>query len=432
MSQNPISELGGVAAISSGASENLSSGHFYWHYFGLIQSGQIPSNLKFQLIGSEQLKSGGAIALFTKRAHQRRFNVGLSTVLDYRFFAARRILHELERANIRMYYIYEGSLADLALMLYLAPRFPRSVFLFNFFWPRHWQALLDRGDWAKDLLAFALRRAPGNICFTADTLKFSNYLASKLDIEFGVFPAFSPYDFRIIKEKVAKKFDFLIVLKRKEELDFAFQVIERVRLGRDLSVAVQCPGTMLNSWQYPHGNSVSVKYFGNDLDRDTYMELLMSANIVFLAYLKDHYEFGSSGKLLDANQARCRLLVPQKTGVMSQAKAMGLAGVEYFDPSDLEGVATTLTNMLENPARVAPSKRSFSIVVDHLAKFQSERALDKARSQRHSDGSWLISASVILAGIFLSWRRFKRLPRPIARSWNRARQFIQFQPRSRI
>lgn len=432
MSSYRIPELGGVAAISSGASETLSSGHFYWHYFGLIQSGQIPLGLKFQLIGSQQLTHDGAIALFTRRAHQRRFNVGLSTVFDYRFFAAKRTLHELERENTRMYYFYEGSLADLALLLYLAPRFPRSVFLFNFFWPRHWQALLDRGNWAKDLLALALRRAPGNISFTADTPKFANYLGRKLDTEFDVFPAFCPYDFRRAEGKSVKNFDVLIVLKRREELDFAVKVIERVSLERKLRVAVQGPSTLLKPWQYPHSNSVSVKCFENNLDHDTYVELLMSASIVFLAYLKDHYKLGGSGKLLDANQAGCMLLVPQETGVMSQARALGLAGVQSFDSSDYEGVAMTMTTMLKNPTRFSPPSRSFSIVIDYLAKFQSERSVEVAGSQRHSNGSWLLSALVVLAGICLTWRQWLQLPRLIARSWNRARHFIQFQLGSRI
>lgn len=402
----------GIAAISTGASNLLSSGHFYWHYLGLVRHRQIPPDVQFRLIGNQLLKDGNAIPLFSERAHRRRFRVGLSTVFDYRFIAATKILRDLENGHIRAFYVYEGSLADLALILYLAPRFSRSVFLFNFFWPRDWNYFVERAGWLRSLLTFALRRAPNNVRFTADTPKFAEYLSRKLDVEFDVFPGFSPYQFPERGREGSNQIDLLVMFKRPEELEFALQVIERASEERDLRVAFHGPRAMLGvDSSRTVCTRASLKFFGNDLDHDSYVSLLTSTNTVLLSYLKSHYEFGSSGKLLDAHQAGCAVLVPEGSGVHSQVKHLKLLTAYPFSPGDPARTAEKILNLLDQSRRQRRRSHDFSNLVDYVFRLQksNERGTKSDRDSRFSnENSW---AALLVAGILY------RLSSPAGLNW---------------
>ena len=402
----------GIAAVSTGASNLLSSGHFYWHYLGLVRHRQIPPDVQFRLIGNQLLTDVDAIPLFSERAHRRRFRVGLSTVFDYRFIAATKILRELENRQIRAFYVYEGSLADLALTLYLAPRFTNSVFLFNFFWPRDWTYFIERGKWLRSLLGFALRSAPNNVRFTADTPKFAEYLSRKLDMQFDAFPGFSPYQFSEINNDGPNEFDLLVMFKRPEELEFALQVIEIASKARDLRVAFHGPRAMLGVGRSPSADPRALfKFFGNDLDHDSYVSLLTSTKTVLLSYLKSHYEFGSSGKLLDAHQAGCAVLVPEGSGVHSQVKQLKLATAHAYSPGDPATTAEKILNLLGKPRRQRGRSHDFSNLVDYVFRLQKSHEAD-AKSDRESrlfdKNSWAV---LLVAGILY------RLSSPAGFNW---------------
>lgn len=402
----------GIAAVSTGASNLSTSGHFYWHYLGLARQRQIPSDLQFRLIGNRLLKDVVAIPLFSKRAHRRRFSVGLSTVFDYRFIAATKILRALEYRHIRAFYVYEGSLADLALILYLAPRFPNSVFLFNFFWPRDWNNFVERGKWLRSFLTFALHRAPNNVSFTADTPKFAEFLSRKLDIEFDTFPGFSPHQFSERSNEESNEFDLLVMFKRPEELEFALQVIERASQERDLRVAFHGPRAVLGLDSSPTVSTrVVFKFFGNDLDHDRYVELLTSTNTVLLSYLKSHYEFGSSGKLLDAYQAGCAVLVPEGSGVHSQVKQLRLVTAHPFSPGDPARTAEKILNLLDQSRRQRGRSRDFSNLVNYLSRLQksNEAHTNHVQEPHFSDkNSWAV---LLIAGVLY------RLSSPAGLHW---------------
>lgn len=402
----------GIAAVSTGASNLLSSGHFYWNYLGLVRNRQIPPDVHFRLIGNQLLTDVDAIPLFSERAHRRRFRVGLSTILDYRFIAATKIVRELENRQIRAFYVYEGSLADLALILYLAPRFQNSVFLFNFFWPRDWNDFVERAKWLRSLLTFALRRAPNNVRFTADTSKFAEYLSRKLDIKFDAFPGFSPHQFPERSSDQSNKFNLLVMFKRPEELEFALQVIERASEERDLRVAFHGPRAMLGVGSSPTVCARAIfKFFGNDLDHDSYVSLLASTNTVLLSYLKSHYEFGSSGKLLDAHQAGCAVLVPEGSGVHSQVKQLKLATAHAYSPGDPAKTAERILNLLDKPRRQRGRSHDFSNLVDYIFRFQKSHEADTKsdRESRLSDkNSWAV---LLVAGILY------RLSSPAGFNW---------------
>jgi len=409
-------KLKGIAAVSTGASNLLSSGHFYWHYLGLVRHRQVPPDVQFRLIGNQSLADVDAIPLFSERAHLRRFRVGLSTVSDYRFIAAKKTLRELENRRIRAFYVYEGSLADLALILYLAPRSPKSFFLFNFFWPRDWSDFVDRSKCLRGLLTFALRKAPSNVRFTADTPKFAEYLSRKLDVEFDAFPGFSPYQFPERSREQANQFDLLVMFKRSEELEFALKVIEKASEERDLRVAFHGPRAMLGVDGRPTVSPrASLKFFGSDLDHDSYVRLLTSTNTVLLSYLKSHYEFGSSGKLLDAHQAGCMVLVPEGSGVHSQVKHLRMQAAYPFSPGDPERTAQKILHLLDQSQRQRRPSRDFSNLVDYVFRLQKSNNGYKNSDQdsRFFDkSSWLV---LLVAGILY------RLSSPAGLNWVAAR-----------
>lgn len=401
-----------VAAISTGASESVTSGHFYWHYLGLVHNRQIPRNVNFRLVGNQTLTDASAVPLFSERAHRRRFKVGASTIIDYRFLSVRKVLGELDVRQSRSFYIYEGSLADLALILYLAPRMPDSVFVFNFFWPLDWRRIIERGQWIRSLLERLIRTSSRNIRFTADTPKFAEYLSDKLNYEFGVWPAFSPFKFPHRAENRCTSFDLLVAFKRPEELDFALQVIDQAAKERKLNVAVQGPTTGLGAGVRSVENPrCSFTFFGGDLDHDRYVDLLMSSNVVFLPYLKSHYEFGSSGKAMDAYQAGCATLIPEGSGIHSQAVKLGLKAVHTFSAGDTAGIPETILKIIDVPRRGEGKSVDFSRLLDYLLEFQESYDGDRIaghRSRRKCDLSWAVLLAAGALNQLLSTSGFRQ------------------------
>lgn len=402
-----------VVAISTGSSQSPSSGHFYWHYLGLVDNGQIPPNVVFRVLGSRNLTHASAIPLFTERAHQRRFKVGASTIFDYRFLSIEKTLGILEGAHPCAFYIYEGSLADLALVFYLAPRMADSAFVFNLFWPLDWQELIERRRWFRRLLGHLLRTSPINIRFSADTPKLAGYLSKKLNFDFHVWPPFSPLKFGHQREIRRSNFDILIVFKRPEDLNFALDVIEKVGQNRDLNIALQGPTNAADvESRFARVPRCKFTYFGSNLDHDNYVDLLMSSGIVFLSYLKNHYDFGSSGKVMDAHQAGCATLVPEGSGIHSQVAQLRLEAWHTFSPGDTPATAKKLLKLVDQPRRFGRTTRDYSRLLDFVFEFQ-DSLQEKQRFNRKPCRSGGIGWAILLGVGWLLRPRSRTSWRPV-------------------
>ena len=395
----------GIAAISTGASESPSAGHFYWHYLGLYRNNQTPDHISFRLVSGPGVADPVSLPFFSDQAHSRRFRTGLSTVSDYNFAKAERVFTKLEAEGVRAYYLYEGSLSDLAFILYLAPKMPNSVFVYNFFWPLEWKRILESGEWTSRWLSHLLRRSPPNVRFTADTPKFADYLEKKVHFSLDSFPAFSPFNFCEIGDAVSQEFDLLLVCKRAEELTFALEVVRIVARKKPIRVAVQGPfGDIDNNGVMREISGAKFSGFETNLDGNGYTQLLMSSDVLFLAYQKTHYSMGSSGKLVDAYQAGCKILVPENSGLSSQAEHLGVPVVETFPHNDPKVAAEKILKLMTMQRTPSRRDRSARHLFDYMHDFvEVSREIQGANShpQLDSQHDWV---RVLMAGSFFRIR----------------------------
>lgn len=385
-------EIFGMAAISTGASAATTAGHFYWHYLGIIRNQQVPPDVDFRLVAGPAISGAKVTQFFSDKAHENRFRLNPLTPFRHGLYRARRVFSSLEAQGIRAFYFYEGSLADLALALYLAPRFPNSVFLFNFFWPSDWRRVLTSGTRGVGLPGL-LRKRPPNILFTADTPVFAEFMSEQLRLTVPPFPSFSPIEFSAETRSNKRVFDVLVTCKRFEELSFGLDVLSALPFASEINVALHLPESL--SRRLPEldaSRKLQSTEFGNELSTSDYLDLLSSSKLVFLCYLKTIYDLASSGKALDAYQANCKLFIPEGSAIESQVKRLVDPVWSTFPQGQLVESSKRLKALIQKPAGKTLPERGFSGFVGYMQRIQDEHGkilVPDSRRDRARDYLWL-------------------------------------------
>lgn len=334
-------------AISTGASKEEEGGHFYWHYREFFSPTETNTAAGGWLIGSKGIGGTRSVSLFSRRAHARRFKVGLQTFFDSNFRGVRRALKRLVPGESGFVRIYEGSLADLCLILYLAPRLRTTTFFFNFFWPRQWIHLVRRHRRLWRLMRRVVQNSAPNIVLLADTPKYAALMSRITGCQIDPFPVFTPFKFAPVSPLRKRTVDVLIAVKRPEDWLYAQNVLLALPSGISLKIAVTGPESVLQKLAHQELTEVfDLKILNATLPAQTFVELLNSTKVVFLAYLKEHYELGSSGKLVEACQAGCSVLVPQDSGLSSQIKDTDPETWSTFSRSEPHVAAKNIVRLL--------------------------------------------------------------------------------------
>ena len=377
-------------ALSSGASSSTSAGHFYWHYRNFSAPLQVNTPGGSWLLGSGGLDNRRGVAVLSPRAHGRRFRVGLRTVVDYNFRGVRVSLAKLLKNQTGFVYIYEGSLADLCLTLYLAPRIRETTFFFNFFWPRHWSHFFSEHEWLWRLMRRVLHASASNIIFLADTPKYANVMSRVTGLTIEPFPVFSPFRFFRTQPFPDRHIDLFISFKRPEEWAFAQSVLLEFSREKSLKVVVTGPDAVLESHPLQGlGENINVEIVSMEMDEDYYVDLLTSTKLVFLPYLKEHYALGSSGKLVDACQAGCSVLVPENSGLSSQLEGMDPKTWATFSRTEPAHAALSIFRLLGASPKPKQRLRNIEQALSELEVRHKTRVFEAPTTTSHPEKRWV-------------------------------------------
>ena len=396
-------------AISTGASREEKDGHFHWQYRQFFALGEQNPVKAGWLIGNKRIGGPRSIPLFAKRAHARRFKVGLQSICDFNFRGVKNALERVMPNRTGFVQIYEGSLADLCLTLYLAPRLSSTTFFFNFFWPRQWSQLVRKHRRLWRLMRPVFQNSAPNIVLLADTPKYAALMSSATGCRVDPFPVFTPFQFAPVRAHSERTTDLLIIVKRPEDLDFAQKVLMALPQGILAESVITGPETVLDRADlHELTQNLELTFITKALPDNDYVELLNSTKVVFLPYLKEHYNLGSSGKLVEACQAGCSVLVPEESGLSSQIKDTDRTTWATFSHSEPQLAARNLARLIQvfpEPEQRLHSKEQAlaSLTQRHLQRLRDAHHLSAGTA---SHWTWIVALTV---GFFLSiatyWER---------------------------
>jgi hypothetical protein len=336
-----------LCSISSQASTEKGDGHFYWNYRALSAKGNSPGFASGCVLGPKKESSLGDGAVLNDSAVEDRFSPNLFSSFRYPFGGLEQAVDRRSQLGFNKYQFYEGSLVDLVCVLFLAPRFPESVFFFNFFWTREWMHLWEKRPLLWRLIESCLAKGPENIILMADTELFADQVMRRSKLHVIPYPNFSPFDFPPTRPQSKRSIDVLVTCKREFELDFALETLSLLDIDGTLRLSFLLPEKLSNPTKFELlGQRHSIRVFSKTLSEHSYVKLLADSKVVFLSYLKDHYLYGSSGKLADLALAGCRGLVPAGSGLASQGKSAPEHMLENFHSADPGDAARKLRSML--------------------------------------------------------------------------------------
>lgn len=331
-----------LCSISSQTSEDPGAGHFYWHYRALALKGDSGC-----LLGPKSLLGLGEDALLNASAVSDRFSPNLLSPWRYPFGGLKKAVSRKLQAGFNTFQFYEGSLVDLVCVIFLAPRFPQGVFIFNFFWTREWVHLWRKRPLLWTLIDSCLARVSKNIVLMGDTELFAKQVMERSKMRVTPYPNFSPFDFPPNRSQRKRPTDVVVMCKREFELDFALETLSLLDAGTCLTISFFLPaGLSCVSKFEAVKKRHSIMVFSDTLQEESYVTLLAGSKVVFLSYLKDHYLYGSSGKLADLALAGCRTLVPAESGLASQGRKAPQGMLAKFNPTDPSDAARGLKKLL--------------------------------------------------------------------------------------
>lgn len=356
-----------VVSVSVNASSSRDSGHYFWHYRGLINSPGIGHPNFCAVIGPEETGESWFKEFFSRRARQEAFKVGIFFLGRYRLAALRQEIRKAVNSGCTGCQMYEGTLADLVCCLYLAKEFPTTPFFFNFFFAREWTSLLEGKPWFCRLLRYVLERAPRNLHLLADTPVLAKFLEQHLGQPFRTYPLYSPFSFPPNRTQAQRSTDVLAVIKTRADLEFFLALISFLPRKSARSICAFGPSDLfLDAKVKNEFQKVHVGIQMSPLEESDYVEMFANSRVVLLMYLKDYYEKGSSGKLIEAAAAGCRVMVSENSGLQSQLAELEQVSFRTFLPTNVERSARMLEEFCELTQEVTPLKRDVRFLLDEL------------------------------------------------------------------
>jgi hypothetical protein len=252
-----------------------------------------------------------------------------------------------------------------------------------------------------------LRASASNVVFLADTPKYAEIMSRVTGLTIEPFPVFSPFRFFPIQPLTERHVDLFISFKRPEEWAFAQSVLLEISQERPLKVVVTGPAAFFASDNLDRlGENISIEIANVEMDENQYVGLLASTKLVFLPYLKEHYVLGSSGKLVDACQAGCSVLVTENSGLSSQLDGMDPETWATFSQSNPAQAAHSIIRLVSASTKPSQRLRNIEQAMIELEDKHKQRLLEASQATFRSEKRWLWLAGLgtgFLFGLSTYW-----------------------------
>ena len=241
--------------------------------------------------------------------------------------------------DVKIIYVYEGSLSNLFLFGRVA-RKSKGVFLyFNLFNSHKYSSVLNspiRFLLFRLLFKLASRGADEKICLVADTPKFSAFLSSKLGRTFLAFPMYSGLNLSLPKIR-ARKVNLINIRGIRAERLFRQTVDNEPNLSKIQMEVYGMLNEEIKSYLKKYPN---ITVSNGHVDEHSYFASYDKYSSVAFLYDPEFFSMQSSGRLADAVVSGARLLVPKGTSLEDVLKEYGNGS--SFDFEDEASLAFAL------------------------------------------------------------------------------------------
>ena len=331
-----------LLSVSAMVSDSENEGHFFWYYRRLAE--EFGENNGVAVIGPK-CRSVGDSVWWRPILNPPKGKLPLSPRPRKTFMAEMQEISQIiDGASTNSFpaiQFYDGCLDDLVALCYLAPRFPNVAFIFNFRPGKYWLPILSRGKIRRLPLRRLFRSKPRNVFLTAETPVLSVEIAQYIGVLPEIYPLYSSQDFVRDVPFQDRGIDVSFFPKSQAELELCRRLTGELRKITDHHALVVIPDRVF-------ARSGGLDFFGFDqtvrgpVNADRYREIFENSKVVFLPYLKEYFQYGSSGKFNDALLAGAIPLVPEGSAPVGQTKTEGIASDFEFNPGDVSATVAKI------------------------------------------------------------------------------------------
>lgn len=313
---------GYLGAISPRVSNAPNSGHYSTFYSAIHKFNRSQGNKHPSTIGPEKVSCDYVEPVLPSKVRGDEFRLHIRYLLGPKFRALCEAISNREATGYRRYIVYDGGLAELALLTRLARRFPNLSFIFNFHWADQWLEIFG----AKSILGKLLKRSlvnmvrvlPRGLILTAESTRLSSEISSILNKSISVVPIFSAFCDRETQPWKFRPLDVLLLPQRRDELQFCREISDKL-LSDSYTVGIGLNQYLLSNYEMSGDENPCLVKVALPLEDEDYVSLFGSAKVIVLPYDKPYFLWGSSGKFADSIALGCLPLAPRGSAITSQS-----------------------------------------------------------------------------------------------------------------
>jgi hypothetical protein len=320
-------------------------------------------------------------------------------------------------------HFYDGNFREFLLLLRLCIEETNCLGSFNFQNANEWQVLLKSKKLSARMIRKCMRIALSHVStikFFAESGNLSSLVNQALAIESSVFPLATNLPHKIASKNI--KYDVLFMPQSQDEVNECTEIARKLKRSSKFSL-LKVAIRMSSSLDVDSKNGAEhVVLIRGHLNINKYIEMLSSSKVVVFPYFNNFYEWGSSGKYLDAVYLKTVTVVPENS-------RMSLEGLEYgYTFSYVNFSFEEISNLISKALNYASTGREVGVRdFEEMVKTLTLNARLKSNHRTHSSGFRLSAFFWLLSIVYIFYISENQSKKAIVLSflYNRARQVFR-------
>jgi hypothetical protein len=287
-------------------------------------------------------------------------------------FKIANLVNELNLSDDTLFHFYDGGFGDLILVSRIMRMYPKSVVLLNLHWSDSIDTFLNEKNLLSVIEKICIKRIllahENQMIVMAESESLSEICMSSLAVRVTEYPVFSVYD---PKSLVEKSNDILLVTYSKVEFQQIYKAVNELanELG-SLSLTIltnnESREKILDG--FIESGKVKMEIIDRVLNSEDYEILHRQTKSLVLPYNQSFYKLGSSGRLLDAYNFGCNIVVPRDLELSKKSEQLGI-GYSYERDND-DSILNSIRDSIKN-VRLSPIGVDAPTVENALRDIQS-------------------------------------------------------------
>ena len=343
-----------LVVVSPMMTATESSGHFYWAYKKMREATKNLGMDSISIAAEGQIAEGIHGLLKRKTSHHNYYSSFDQKTVN----KISNLVNQLNLSDGILFHFYDGGLGDLILVSRIMRIYPKSVVLLNLHWSDSIATFLNEKNPLSMIEKICIKRIllahQHKMILMAESESLSEICRTNLAVEITEYPVFSVYD---PKPYIEKSNDILLVTYSEIEFQQIYKVVND--LANELGILSLTILTNNESRKkildgFIDSGKVKIEIIDRVLNSEDYETLHRKTKSVVLPYNQSFYKLGSSGRLLDAYNFGCNVVVPRDLELSKKSEQLGI-GYSYEREnhnSILNSIRDSIKNVRSSPLRI--------------------------------------------------------------------------------